>query len=294
MKPALFQYECPTQEEHLVQILSSEKEGTKILAGGQSLLQLMNQRLLQPEMLVDINQIEEFHFIRDQGTSFAVGPLIRHQELVDSAMVREWCPMLSKAARFIGHRAVRNRGTAVGSLAHADPNAELPTVIVALGGELVVADQWGRRTIQSRQFFLGINETVLSPGQYLRAAVFPKLGPREGHAFVEFSIRKNDPAIVAVAVSIFTDEFGVVTRVRGALSGVANVPLYFEDEAHPLLGTKGEKGVVQDVATRLASGLRPPDSLFALAEYRRELAAYLLRQAFKEAYAESVWRGSTR
>lgn len=288
MKPAPFQYECPRHEAELAELLASCGEEVKVMAGGQSLMQLLNMRVLKPKLVVDINRIGGFHFIRDQDTTFAIGPLVRHQELLESEVIRSWCPMLSKATRFIGHRAVRNRGTALGSLAHADPGAELPTVITALGGQLVAADRDERQVLEARQFFKGINQTSLLPEQYLREAVFPKILDGEGHAFFEFSMRQNDPAIVAAAVSVFTDESGIVTRIRGALGGVGNKPVYFEQEAASLVGTKGEERAISGVAERIAHVLQPSDHLFASAEYRKELTAYLLKKAISEALTKSV------
>ncbi|AJY73498.1 FAD binding domain-containing protein [Paenibacillus beijingensis] len=288
MKPAPFQYECPRGEAELAEILASRGSEAKVLAGGQSLLQLMNMRVLKPKLVVDINRIESFHYIREEETSIAVGPLIRHRDLVKSDLVRTKCPMLSKAVRFIGHQAIRNRGTALGSLAHADPGAELPTVMTALGGELTAAGLNERMEIVASRFFQGVNQTSLLPTQYLQEARFPKIRAGEGHAFHEFSMRYNDPAIVTSAVSIFTDEFGVVTRIRGALGGVGSTPVYFEPEAASLVGAIADEKAAADAAERVASGLEPPDHLFSSAAYRKELAVHLLKKGIMEAYTEAV------
>ena len=251
-------------------------------------MQLMNMRVLKPKRIVDINRITSFHYIREEETFLAIGQLVRYRDLMESELVQEKCPMLLKAVRLIGHQAIKNRGTVLGSLAYADPRAELPTVMMALGGQLTAADRDQQVELDPSEFFQGMNQTALLPTQYLREARFPKIRAREGNAFLEFSIRYNDPAIVSAAVSVLTDESGVVTQIRGALGGVGSIPIYFEKEADSLLGSKAEQNAVDDAVEGVVAGLQPSDHLFASAAYSKELAAHLLKKGVLEAYEEAV------
>jgi CO/xanthine dehydrogenase FAD-binding subunit len=284
LKPAPFRYEVPKSEEELLDILSTMGDHGKILAGGQSLIQMMNLRLIQPKVLVDINRIEEYRYIRDDGDYFAIGPLVRHQDLLEDRNVRKWCPMIVKAAHCIGHRAIRNRGTVIGSIAQADPNAELPAVITSLGCELIVLDSITKEQTSEVRFFVGRNKNSLASHQFLREIRIRKLYTGEGQSFKEFSIRQNDLPVAGAAVSIRVDRSNCIIEAKGALLGLSEIPVYFEKEAYLLIGATETPHRFQEAASYIVNNLNQAE---LNREYHREVVEHLLVQAFKEAFQEA-------
>ncbi|HYX49710.1 MAG TPA: FAD binding domain-containing protein, partial [Ktedonobacteraceae bacterium] len=192
MKPPRFRYFAPKSVGEALTLLEEHAAEARVLAGGQSLVPLMNMRLVHPDVLIDINGISELSFIEATNGGLAIGALTRDAKLAGDKKVAESLSVLSEAAHFVGHPAIRNRSTVGGSIAHADPAAELPAVIVALNGEMVVRNRSGSRTIAAQDFFKGFLTTDLKDGELLTEVRIPSLPPMSGSAFVEFARREGD------------------------------------------------------------------------------------------------------
>jgi CO/xanthine dehydrogenase FAD-binding subunit len=221
MKPSAFEYFAPNTVKEAVGLLVQYEDEAKILAGGQSLVPIMNFRLGRPEVLIDINKIKGLDHIKEEGDELLVGALTRERDLELSPLVQQGCPLLAEAVSFIGHIPIRNRGTIGGSLVHADPSSELPTVICCLDGEMKVVGPSGERTLEPEEFFLTYLTTSLEPSEILVEVKIPKLPQNTGWSFVELSRRTGDFAIVGVAALLFMESGGVCKEARIALGGVA-------------------------------------------------------------------------
>src|SRR5947199_5524627 len=186
MKPPRFQYCAPGMLDEALALLDQHREDTKVLAGGQSLIPLLNMRLAGPVYLVDINHISELHYIEPEDGYLAIGATVRQRQVERSALVQEQYPMLVEAVQHIGHMQIRNRGTVVGSIAHADPAAELPALLTCLNGEVVAQSMSGERVIKAGEFFTGYLSTSLASNEMLTEIRFPWIPPQAGYAFMEF------------------------------------------------------------------------------------------------------------
>lgn len=224
MKPNRFAYHDPATLVECVALLDEHGDDAKPLAGGQSLVPLMNLRLAAPAVLVDLNRIAELAYVSDDDGTLAIGAMTRHRTLAEDGTVRASNPLLAHAAAKIGYPAIRVRGTIGGSLSHADPVSELPCVAVALGAELVVAGQAGRRTLAADEFFQGYFTTALQPGELLVEVRFPRLGAGTGWGFEELERKAGDYAVVAVAATV-TVRDGSIESARIGLAGAADRPV---------------------------------------------------------------------
>src|SRR5215470_15811927 len=211
MKPPRFEYLAPTSVDEALAMLAEHGEEAKILAGGQSLVPLLNFRLVRPGYLIDLNGV------RAENGHVAIGAMTRQRAVETSSLVSERCPLLADAMPQIGHVQIRNRGTVGGSLAHADPAGELPAVVAALDGELVLRSARGERRLAPEQFFVGYLTTAAAPDELLVETRVPVAPPRTGTAFIELSRRHGDFALVGVAASVTVDEGGVCTKCAIAL-----------------------------------------------------------------------------
>jgi CO/xanthine dehydrogenase FAD-binding subunit len=211
MKPPRFDYQAPRSLDEALALLATHGEEAKVLAGGQSLVPLLNFRLVRPGYLVDLNEIAGLDGIRVENGRLVIGAMTRQRAVETSALVREHCPLMADAMPQIGHVQIRNRGTVGGSLAHADPASELPAVVAALDGEVVLQSTRGRRVLKPEQFFAGYLTTTAAPDELLVEARVPVTPPRTGSAFVELSRRHRDFALVGVAATVTVDEAGVCT-----------------------------------------------------------------------------------
>ena len=248
MKPPPFEYHAPRTVEEACALLGS-LEDAKVLAGGQSLVPLLNFRLARPAHIVDINRVGGLDRIYERDGGVAVQALARQADVEDSDLVAHACPLLSDAVRLVAHRVIRNRGTVCGSIAHADPASEIPAVLLALGGNVVVRSSRGERTIAADQLFAGVFETALAPDELLVEAWFPAF--RGPHAVLEESRRHGDFALAGV----------VRAGERLTLFGVAPTPV-MADRADP------------------ARGLQPSGDLEATPEFRLHLVRVLADKAF--------------
>lgn len=279
MIPATFDYEVAESAEHAIALLG-EREGAKLLAGGHSLLPAMKLRLSRPSLLVDIGRIADLTYVRDAGEQIAIGALTRHQDVRDAELLQKHCPIVSHTAGLIGDPQVRHRGTIGGTLAYGDPASDLPTVILALDGELVVRGAEGDRTIAASDFFNGVFQTAVGPAEILVEVRVPKLGVSTGWSYLKMSRRAQDWATVAVAA--------VVERSNGSIGkaaiGLTNMG------GTPLRAAAAEKAIaggasIEDAAAVIPEDTDPPSDLAASAEFRRHLARVLGRRALEQAAA---------
>ncbi|MEM8974570.1 MAG: xanthine dehydrogenase family protein subunit M, partial [Pseudomonadota bacterium] len=224
MKPPAFEYIAATSLEHALLLLDEHGDEAKVMAGGQSLMPMMNFRLVQPSLIVDISRIPGLDSIEEIGDALHIGALTRHVHLMTAPLVIEHFPIISEAMRHVAHTAIRNRGTIGGSLSHADPAAELPMIAMLLDAKMLIVNKDGRRTVDARDFFVGPLTTVLSGTEFLVAIEFPFLPARTEWAFEEVARRSGDFALAAVGVALeIRDE--VVSNVRIAVTGVGEIPL---------------------------------------------------------------------
>lgn len=286
MKPAPFAYRRPHTVAEAVAILAEYGPDAKVLAGGQSLVPVLNMRLARPAVLVDINRIAELDYVVQEDGLLRMGALVR-QRALESPELRAICPLLAEAAAHIGHPATRNRGTVCGSIAHADPAAELPVVLTALDGRVVVTGTGGDRVLTPGEFFLSVFTTALEPGELVREVQFPLPRAGSGQAFCEFSRRHGDFAIVSAACVIHLDPEGRVADARIALGGVAEVPVRATAAEAVLLGQPPGEGVLREAVAAAVAELDPPEDLHASASFRKDLARVYLHRALTAAVARA-------
>jgi CO/xanthine dehydrogenase FAD-binding subunit len=288
MKPPPFEYHDPTGVDETVGVLEQYGDDAKVLAGGQSLMPLLNFRLARPAAIVDINGVKELDYLRKEDSWLAIGALVRQRTAELSELVTASCPMLAETLPFIGHFQIRNRGTIVGSLAHADPAAELGAVAVALGAEFKIKGPHQSRMVPAEHFFISYLTTALAPNELLVEARFPTGRPRTGYAFAEFARRHGDFALVGVAAVVEQDEANRCSDVRLVFTGVGPVPLLFTDEKGQLRGELLTIKAMNAFVENVAAGLMPESDLHASAEYRRELAGVLAERALSVAATRSA------
>lgn len=278
MIPAPFDYEVAESVEHALELLGRNGEA-KVLAGGHSLLPALKLRLLRPSKLVDVGRLAGLSYVRDAGDHLAIGALTRHKDVRDDALLREHCPIVARAAGHVGDPQVRHRGTIGGSLAHGDPAADLPAVMLALGAELVVRDAGGERVVPATSFFTGVFETAASaPGTLLLEVRVPKLGGASGWSYLTFRRRAQDWATVGVA-ALVQRTGGDVTGTTIALAGMAGTPVRAVVAEGALVGGAS----VAEAAAEAAEGLSPSGDTAASSEFRCHLARVLTRRALEEA-----------
>ena len=276
MKPAPFAYARAKSLDHAIELLARPGGEARLLAGGQSLIATLNMRLSAPRLLIDLNGLGELVGIELKSGMVEIGALTRHVEAERSDDIAEHAPLIALAMPHIGHAAIRNRGTLGGSIAFADPAAELPACIVALGGEVEIAGPRGRRTVKADDFFEGLFETALGPGDVLTAIRVPAatLGTRVG--FAEFARRHGDYAMVGLAATAQADGKGL-GDVRLTYFGVGNIPLRARKAE-----TKLTEGNIDGAVQALAADLDPSGDVQATGATKKHLAGVLLRRVAKQ------------
>jgi carbon-monoxide dehydrogenase medium subunit len=284
VKASAFEYVRVSSVDEAVAQLAELGDEAKVLAGGQSLVPLLNLRLAYPAYLVDINPIEELAFITN-GSDVRVGAVARHRDVERSALVARANPLLAAAVKLIGHAAIRNRGTIGGSVAHADPAAELPTVLVALDGEIEVRSSRGNRTIAAADFFEGFLTTTLQPDELLTEVRFPGLPAGSGWSIQEFSRRSGDFGVVTVVVTLTAGSDGRIGEARVAFGGVAGTAVRAPSAEAALAGQAPSAELWKSAGQEAAASLDPPGDLHSTPEHRRHLAAVLTERALVEAYS---------
>lgn len=283
MKPPRFDYRDPSELAAALQLLAEYGDDAKILAGGQSLVPVLNMRLARPAVVVDIGRLGELSYIREEDGVVAIGALTRQRAIERSPVVAELCPLLAAATRWIAHPQIRNRGTIGGSLAHHDPAAELVGVAAALDAEIVLTSATGRRTVAPAEFFLSYFTTAALPEEILTEVRFPALAPATGWAFVEVARRSGDFALVAVAAVLRLDGRGKVAEARIALSGVGGAPVRAGAAEAALIGQTPDVEALQAAGALARQGLDCDADIHASAAFRRHLAGVLTQRALGEA-----------
>ncbi|MDR5694171.1 MAG: xanthine dehydrogenase family protein subunit M [Armatimonadota bacterium] len=279
MKPAPFQYTAPeTVEESLVLLHTFREEG-KPLAGGQSLVPLLNMRLARPSVLIDLNRVRELSYIHDEDATVSIGAMTRQRAVELSSLVREKLPLLAEAVRYIGHPQIRNRGTVGGSLAHADPAAELPVVTLVLGAQLVVRGLEGTRVLRPEEFFVSFLQTALAPEELLVEVRFP-VHRTYGTAFLEVARRHGDYALVGVAAMVQMDGERC-TEARLGFTGVGPVPVRLPEAEEAATGRPLDDSTLGEIARIVAARLDPHSDIHASATYRKEVAGILAGRALR-------------
>ena len=274
MKPAPFEYVRARSVAQALDLLASGD--ARILAGGQSLIATLNMRLSQPALLIDINDIAGLDGITPKNGKLEIGALVRHAQAERSAEVARHAPLLAAALPHIGHPAIRNRGTIGGSIAFADPAAELPACLVALDAEVDVTGQRGQRTVAGGEFFKGLFETALEPGELLTAIRIPKASAAARFGFAEFARRHGDYALAGLAAA--AKQHGKDLRdLRLVYFGVGAMPVRARHAERRL-----QEGDVAAAVAALSNDLSPPDDLQAASAVKRHLAGVLLRRVYQQ------------
>lgn len=283
MKPAPFAYAAPSSIEEAIALLAEHGETAKVLAGGQSLVPMMNFRLARPEYLIDLNRVPGLDGIDERDGTLVVGAMTRQRSLERSALVRQHYPLLLEATEHIGHTAIRNRGTVGGSIAHADPAAELPAVLLAYGGSVQVQGAQGTRQIAAADLFVTYFTTLLEPDEVLTQVHFPRWPEGTGWCFMEESRRHGDFAMVGVATLLTMDSARRCTRVAVALTGVGGTPYAVHEAASLMVGQVVDEAHIAAVAQAAVDGVDPEGDMHASAEFRRHLSGVLTRRALTQA-----------
>ena len=286
MKPPRFRYCAPRILDDALYLLKQQGDETKILAGGQSLVPLLNMRLAAPANLLDINRISELNYIQPEDDYLAIGATVRQCHVERSRLIQEKHPLLIETIWHIGHMQIRNRGTVVGSLAHADPSAELPTLLTCLEGTLLLQKSTGERLLQTEAFFGGYLETALEADEMVVEARFPWVDPRAGWAFQEFARRSGDFALVGAAAVLTPAEDGTCQRARVAYAGVAGAPVRAREVERLLEGYPFNERTLNRAAEAAREVVNTDmNDIHATVEYRRVLTAELTRRVLRAAWA---------
>jgi carbon-monoxide dehydrogenase medium subunit len=285
MKPAAFEYIVADSVEMAVASLAQAGDA-KIIAGGQSLVPMLNFRLLRPSVLVDINRIPDLAYVREDGGVIRIGALTRHHRLETSPVIARHFPVLTEAMAHVAHLAIRNRGTIGGSLSHADPAAELPMMALLLDAELRVVSASGARAVAARDFFRDALSVDLAEDEIVTEVVLPKLPPNTGWGFAEVARRSGDFALAAVAVTLTLSD-GKIAQARIAMTGVAPTARRVTEAEMLLIGQRLDDGVDSDVIEAVRAASEPPTDLHASAEYRRHLVGVLAGRALAAAWGRA-------
>jgi aerobic carbon-monoxide dehydrogenase medium subunit len=282
VKPPPFGYSRPESVDAAVAVLASHDPDGKVLAGGQSLLPLLNMRLATPAHLVDINRLSELSYVRVADGHVVIGALARHAQVLANCEVARAQPLIGQALALVAHPVIRNRGTTVGSIVHADPSGEMTAVLALLGGSVLLASTSGERLVKADDFFLGPLESDVQPGELATAVRIPVLPPRAGTAFAEVSRRNGDYAVCGVAALAELGDAGEVSRASAAFLSVSGTPLVLD-----LTDAGGDPAA----AGRLArERVAPHGDIHGTAAYRKHLAGVLTERALTAAIAAAKER----
>ena len=289
MLPAQFDYSVAQTVDEAISLLQKYGDDAKLLAGGHSLLPIMKLRLAQPRHLVDISRIPGLRGVRREGDVLVIGALTTHYELETSSLLQAHCPLVSQTAREVGDTQVRNRGTIGGIVAHADPAADYPAMVLALEAQLSVAGPRGTRTVSALDFFHGFYTTDLAPDEILTEVRVPVLGPGTGTAYGKWTRRACDFAVVGGAAAVGVAG-GPIRRAAVALTGVGDKAVRASAVEQALSGRPATESSLREAAQLAAEGLEPPDDLNASADFRRHLARVMTRRVLEKALQSAMSR----
>jgi aerobic carbon-monoxide dehydrogenase medium subunit len=283
VRPKTFEYYAPSSLKEALSLLSST-EDAKILAGGQSLITLMKLRLAAPASLIDINGITSLNYIREGNEKILIGPLTRHDQIATCRMIQEKCIVLAEAASLIADQQVRNRGTIGGSLAHADPSADLPTVCTALNAEICVTSENQSRSVAAKEFFLDFFTTALQEDEIIGEVCIPIPPPRSGGAYTKLTKGHNDFALVSVAAQLTLDPDGYCGDANVVLGGVASKPTPATKTVDMLMHQKIDNRILRDASESAAEGLTPTPDSRASSEVKQEMINTLTERTLRSAF----------
>jgi len=273
--PAPFDYVVAEAPDHAIELLG-KREDAKLLAGGHSLIPAMKLRLARPALLVDVGRIAALSYVQEEPDSIVIGALTRHKDVAASSVLRQHCPIISSTAAQVGDPQVRHRGTIGGSLAHGDPASDLPSVMLAVGANLIARGSGGERSIPASEFFTGVFATALEPDEMLVEIRVPKLGSA-GWSYTKMSRRAQDWATVAVAAVVHGN--GSIERASVALTNMGATTIHARATEQALDGGAS----IEDAAALAAEETEPPSDHAASSDFRRHLARVLTRRALEEA-----------
>ncbi len=294
MKPAPFAYHRPASLDEALALLAQHADA-KALAGGQSLIPAMNFRLARPGVLVDLNTIAELAAVRDDGGVLHLGAMTRQAVAERDPRVATHAPLLAEALPLVAHVQIRNRGTIGGSLAHADPSAELPAVMVALGATFHLRSATGARVMAAEAFFTGLFATALAPGELLVDIAIPRLDGAAGSCFLELARRHGDYALAGVAATLRLDDKGRIRDARIVLVSVGDGPVLAQRAIKAVNGERPGAELFREAAALAGTrDAEPPSDLHASAAYRRQLVTVLTRRALERATTRAAARAQTR
>jgi len=286
MKPPPFSYHLPGDVPEAVAMLS-KLENAKLLAGGQSLMPMLNMRYVLPDHVIDLNRIAGLSYIREDGEALEIGAMTRQRDLEFSEVVKARCPLMHEALLQVGHRQTRNRGTIGGSLSHLDPAAELPSVCMTSDAVVRVTGPNGEREIPFAEFPVAYMTPAFEPDELLTSVRVPVWPKGHGYAFVEFSRRHGDFAITSAAVLLEVGGDGRITRAALTVSGVGAAPMRMTDIEQALIGGDGSEDRLRELC-EVCRGIDAMGDVYASSEYRQHLAAVLSRRALVKAYGRAV------
>jgi len=287
MKPAPFDYARPQSVTDALALLSARASEAKILAGGQSLVPMMNFRMARPGLLIDINRLAELDYHRVEGSHLVVGALARHAALRSSTLVRTACPLMAEAYQHVAHGPIRNRGTLCGNLCHADPASEMPAVALATDAVLVLKSSTGERRIPAEEFFLGTYETAANPDELLVEVRIPVAPEQQGWGFREMSVRKGDFALTGVAATLTVASEKIASAAL-AVCGVGDRAQRLRSVEASLIGGSPNSDAFARAGEQAGAALDPQTDLHADAAYRRDLVRTLVERALVAAAERST------
>jgi CO/xanthine dehydrogenase FAD-binding subunit len=285
VKPPPFDYKDPRSLEEAVSLLSEHGEEGKVLAGGQSLVPLLNFRLAQPSVIVDVNRVEELSYLRRRDGRLQIGALCRQARLEQSPVAHEGWGLLGDALKLVAHPQIRNRGTVGGSAAHADPAAELPVALSCLDARFKARSTRGERTIDASDFFVTHLTTTLEPDELLVEVEVPALPERTGHAFEEYSRRHGDFALGGAAVLYTKNGGDTCSEARIALLGAADTPLRAREAEAALRGNRLDEELAAEAARIATRDIEPTGDIHGSSQYRKRLIEAMVRRALVKAAA---------
>jgi len=288
MKPAPFKYYAPSTVDEALAHLAEHGWDAKVLAGGQSLIPMMNFRIAQPAVLVDLNNVSELFYVRPDDGGLLIGAMTRQAQVEHDPLVAERAPLVHEVMSQIAYPQIRTRGTFGGSLAHADPSAELVAVSIALNARFRLRSQTGERWVPADEFFVGLFTTVLEPDELLVEVALPPMPPRSGWAFLEVSRRHHDFCLAGVAALVTLDEKGQCEQARLIFLSVGDGPVNARQAAEMLTGQAPTPELIQAAAKKAAADdIDPGSDIHASAEYRRHLSKVLARRALTQAFDQA-------
>lgn len=288
VKPEKFNYLRPATTVEALELLSKYGYEASLMAGGQSLIPILNMRLAAPEYLIDLGNLTELEYIKKVEDRIVIGALTKQADVEHSSLVENECPLLKEAIEFVGNFQIRNRGTVGGSIAHADPSSELPCVLSALRGRIVIANSDGERIVSTEEFFLSYLLTSLDPSEMVKEVHFPIISPTSGYAFVQKSRRHGDFSLAGVASVLDLDEQGNISLARLAVCGASPVPCVLDEIEAFLIGKKPSEQIFIEAAEKVKQFVEPEDDIHGSAAYRRHLASVLTKRSLNIAAERAV------